>query len=54
MVEMLDLLPEDKVLEQRRAPDASLEAELVLYGAADVRCHEACAVVHLELVQQGV
>jgi hypothetical protein len=49
MVEMLDLLAEDEVLEQRGASRARLQAGLVLHGAADIRRHIASAVIYLVL-----
>jgi hypothetical protein len=49
MVEMLDLLAEDEVLEQRGASRTRLQAGLVLHGAADIRRHIASAVIYLVL-----
>ena len=52
VIKVLDLLPEDKVFEQRRAADAGLQAVLVFNGAADIRGQEAFAIVNLKLCQE--
>ena len=52
MVEVLDLLAEDEVLEQRGAAFAGLEAAAVLDGAADVGREEGVGVVQRELVEE--
>lgn len=54
MVEVLDLLAEDEVLEQRRASRAGLQANLVFDGAAHIRSEVTFAVVHLELLKDVV
>ena len=52
MVKVLDLLAKDKIFEEGRAPDTGLQAGLIFHGPADIRCHEAGAVVDLVLVEE--
>lgn len=51
MVEVLELLTEDEVLKQCRASATSLQTELFLNVAAEIRCHEFAVVVNLNLLQ---
>lgn len=52
MVEMLDLLTEDKVLEQSRASLADAQTVLVGDRTANVGGHEGASVVDIELRQE--
>jgi hypothetical protein len=54
MVEMLDLLAENKIFEQRRSPHAGFQADLVPHGATNIRRHVAAAVVYLILVKEVI
>lgn len=52
VIEALDLLAENKVLEQSRAPFANAEAVLVRDRTADIRGHEGIIVIEVELRQE--
>ncbi len=51
MIKMLNLLPKDKILQQRRPPDARSQAELVPHRTPHVRGHVPAAVVDLVLLE---
>ena len=50
VVKVLDLLAENKVLEQRGSSWSGLQAGLVVHGTADIRGEDAAAVVDPELL----
>lgn len=52
VVEALDLLAENEVLEQGRAPFSNAQAVLVRDGATDIRSHEGILVMQVEFGQE--
>jgi len=52
MVKVLNLLPEDEVLEQGRASITRPETVLVADRASHIRCQEGIIVVEVELAQE--
>lgn len=51
MVEVGDLLSEDKILEDCRTTVADLEGESVLHLDTDIICHDSLTIINLELGQ---
>lgn len=52
MVKPLDLLPENKVLQQCRTPLAGTQAVLVFNRSTNIGCHEGVLVVQVVLRQE--
>lgn len=52
MVKPLDLLPENKVLQQCRTPLAGTQAVLVFNRSTNIGCHEGVLVIQVVLRQE--